>query len=517
MIPLIDSLASLLATRTGAPVERHETHISWILLSGDEAWKLKKPVHLPFVDFRNADTRRRVCEAEVRLNRRLAPSLYLGILAVSGTAADPRVGDDHDGPVIDWLVRMRRFPVGALFAERLAAGALGTREIEALALRLARFHEEAPVQTDPALADAVVTEAMSVLAQLRDRFATPSGDPIPPASPACPPACPPASLPAGPPADLAPRIAALSRWLDVAGRRLAPVLAARLRHGRVRDVHGDLHLANAVVLGDEVTAFDCLEFNDRMRRIDVIGDPAFLAMDLDAHGRPDLANRLIDAWCEASDDRAAVAVLPLHRIYRAAVRALVACLSPGPDGLVAARRYLDTAERTMTAATRRPRLLITHGLSGSGKSFAALRVVEQEGALRLRADVERKRLAGLDALSDSARAGLAIYTPDWSARTYARLESLAITVLDAGRSPVVDAAFLGRAQRQRFAALARAHGVDFAILDCRAELATLRQRIVSRAAAGGDPSEATTAVLERQLASLEPLDVDERRVAIDCG
>ena len=525
MTPLIDSLANLLAARTGAPVERHETHISWILLSGDEAWKLKKPVHLPFVDFRDADTRRRVCEAEVRLNRRLAPSLYRGVLAVSGTAADPRVSDDHDGPVIDWLVRMRRFPAGALFAERLAAGTLGTREIEALALRLARFHEEAPVQTDPALADAVVTEAMSVLAQLRDRFATPSSDPIPPASQACPPACPPArlpaslpaSLPAGPPPDLAPQVARLSRWLDEAGRRLGSVLAARLRQGRVRDIHGDLHLANAVALGDEVTAFDCLEFNDRMRRIDVIGDPAFLAMDLDAHGRPDLANRLIDAWCEASDDREAVAVLPLHQIYRAAVRALVACLSPGPDGLVTARRYLDTAERTMTAATRRPRLLITHGLSGSGKSFAALRVVEQEGALRLRADVERKRLAGLDALSDSARAGLAIYTPDWSARTYARLESLAITVLDAGRSPVVDAAFLGRAQRQRFAALARAHGVDFAILDCRAELATLRQRIVSRAAAGDDPSEATTAVLERQVASLEPLDVDERRVAIDCG
>ena len=129
MTGLVDALAALLAERTGEPVSRHETHISWILLAGDEAWKLKKPVHLPFVDFRDADTRRRVCEAEVRLNRRLAPSLYRGVLAVSGTAADPRVSDDHDGPVIDWLVRMRRFPAGALFAERLAAGTLGTREI----------------------------------------------------------------------------------------------------------------------------------------------------------------------------------------------------------------------------------------------------------------------------------------------------------------------------------------------------------------------------------------------------
>lgn len=488
MTQMIDGLARHLAARTGSPVERHETHISWILLAGDEAWKLKKPVHLPFVDFRDPATRRRFCEAEVRLNRRLAPALYRGVLAVTGTVDDPRVEDGHDGPVIDWLVRMRRFPAGALFSERLAAGTLGTTEIDRLATRLARFHDEASIQSDPTLADAVVAEALKVAEQLQRRSATPSA-----------------------------LLARLTRWLGDEGRRLAPAMAERLRQGRVRDVHGDLHLANAIVLGDEATAFDCLEFNDRMRRIDVIGDPAFLAMDLDAHGRPDLANRLIDAWCEAADDHAAVAVLPLHQVYRAAVRALVACLGSAPDAGATAQRYLETAARVVAAADRPPRLLITHGLSGSGKSFAALRVVEREGALRLRSDVERKRLAGVDALTDSAAAGLALYTPDWSARTYARLESLAATVLAAGRGAVVDAAFLGRAQRQRFAALARAHGIEFGILDCHADPATLRQRIVARAAAGGDPSEATLAVLERQLASVEPLDEDERRLAIDCS
>lgn len=500
MTRLIDALARRLGEQTGETVVRHETHISWILLSGAIAWKLKKPVQLPFVDFRDIAARRRFCEAEVRLNRRLAPSLYLGVLAVTGSDEAPQLSDppatatqatatQADGatpPVIDYLVSMRRFPAGALFAERLAAGTLDATTVEQLARRLARFDADAEIQTDPALAGAVVSEALKVTAQLT-AIAQSQTHGLSPLA-----------------------IAKLEQWLQAEGQRLAPVFDARLRAGRVRDVHGDLHLANAVVLDGEVTAFDCLEFNDAMRRIDVIGDVAFLAMDLDAHGSPALAHRLVDAWCEAADDHAGVAVLPYHQLYRALVRCLVAALGPADGDGRTAGRYLATAQRLAAAAARPPRLLVTHGLSGSGKSWSAQRFVESDGALRLRSDVERKRLAGIGPLDDSAAAGLAIYTTEWSARTYARLEALARTVIGAGRTAVVDAAFLKRAERDRFAAIAASLGVAFGIIDCSADVATLRERIRSRARAGDDPSEATTAVLDRQLGSVEPLDASEK-------
>ncbi len=504
MTSLVDSLARRMAEMTGKPVDRFETHISWVLLSGDVAWKLKKPVRLSFLDFSTLAARRRYCHEEVRLNQRLAPSLYQGVLAVTGTIDAPRVaqatpdaetvggreaatGGDagtRTGPVLDYLVLMRRFPAGALFAERLAAGRLAVDDVTGLARRLARFHETAAVQDDPALANAVARQAMQACDQLRLLAVRHARD---------------------------GEVAVVDRiagWLAVEATRLQPRFKRRMRTGRVRDIHGDLHLNNALVLDDGPTAFDCLEFDAALRRIDVIGDPAFLAMDLAAHGRDDLANLLIDAWCEAANDHEAVALLAFHRVYRAAVRALVAWLAPVPATAMA-ERYLRTAERLVEAARRPPTLTITHGPSGSGKSVAAERLVAADGGLRLRSDVERKRLAGLEPLADSQAVGLNLYTPEASARTYERLAALAERVLAAGSPVVVDAAFLKRAERRRFADLAARHGVRWRIIDCRADPLVLEQRIVSRAAARQDPSEATVAVLRRQLASVEPLGADE--------
>ncbi len=513
MTCLTDALARRMSEYTGSPVQRIDTHISTILLSGDEAWKLKRPVRLPFVDFGSIEARGRCCDAEVTLNRRLAPTLYLGVLTVRGSEMSPRIeglptaddpplssaaqgsgrdGDSRpregrrasDSPVLEYLVRMRRFPPGALFSERVAAGTLTLDDVTRLARTLAAFDRTAPIQRDPAIAGAVAREAAKVIGQLRTLAASQGTD--------------------------AQRAAVrgLAAWFDEQGARLHGVFRTRLQTGRVRDVHGDLHLANAVVLDDGVTAFDCLEFDDNLRRIDVIGDVAFLSMDLHAHGCPALANRLVDAWCEAADDHAAMAVLPFHHVYRACVRALVAWLAPKPSaGDV--DRYLRTAER-LANAPRPPALTITHGPSGSGKSFAAARLVELEGGLRLRSDVERKRLAGLSPLADSRAAGLDLYTHEWTNRTYARLESLADATLTAGAPVVVDAAFLRRPERQRFAALARWHGVPFRIIDCRADTATLRARVAQRASLGNDPSEANAAVIDRQLTSIDPLDAHER-------
>jgi predicted kinase len=310
-------------------------------------------------------------------------------------------------------------------------------------------------------------------------------------------------------------LAGLRERIQAAEARLRATFMQRKAIGRVREGHGDLHLANAVVLGDDVTAFDCIEFDPGLRWIDVYNDVAFLAMDLMAHGRRDLAMRYLDAWLAASGDYEGLPVLRYYLAYRALVRALVARIRAaqggaapdGPDYLKLAQRLVDE---------RDARLLITHGLSGSGKSHVSLRLLECAGAIRLRSDVERKRLFGLDALHDaSARPGEGIYAGDATQRTYERLLALAMHSLDAGYPTIVDATFLRARERDAFREAARARGVPFTILHCRAEPALLRERVAARRAGRTDASDADLAILERQLAGHEPLRDDERGVAIE--
>jgi predicted kinase len=286
----------------------------------------------------------------------------------------------------------------------------------------------------------------------------------------------------------------------------------------VRECHGDLHLANAVLIGDEVTAFDCIEFDPALRWIDVMSDVAFLTMDLRAHGRNDLAFRFLDTYLQRSGDYPGVRVLRFYEVYRALVRGLVGRVrsrSADAASLPAGRDYLACAQRLVQTAGGSARLLITHGLSGSGKSTVARQLLALAGAIRLRSDVERKRLFGLAALQRSAEQSVDIYTPDASRLTFDRLKECARTALQAGYPVIIDAAFLRRAERRAFQALAAELRVPFAILDCRASEAQLRQRVTARSVVGDDASEANVNVLERQLASHEPLDGDERAVALE--
>lgn len=482
-VRLIERLAARLEADTGRTVDRIETHVSWVLLDGEHAWKIKKPLELGFLDFRELEIRRHCCEEELRLNRRLAPSLYLDVVPVTGAPDLPRFGGT--GPAIEYALRMKQFAAGALFSELLDAGRLTGAIIDRIAERLAAFQAVA-APADPGTpwgsAQRIRADVGAVLKTLAQ---------------------------GAPAADLAGTL----RWCEAEGGALAATFEARKATGAVREGHGDLHLANLVLLDDGPTAFDCIEFDPGLRWIDIQCDIAFPVMDLHARGRPDLAARFLDRWLAASGDYEGLAVLRYYLVYRALVRAMVAMIRRPAAGADASG-YAGLARRLSEHADAR--LLITHGLSGSGKSHVSGGLVESAGAVRLRSDVERKRLAGLAALASSdSPAGAGIYDARTSSLTYARLRECARAALRAGWPVIVDATFLRSDERDAFRTLAHELRVPFAILHCHAAPDVLRERVRARAARGDDASEADLAVLEQQIARHDPLRADERALAID--
>ena len=467
--PATATLVERLASRLHAEVV--ETHISWVLLAGPLAYKLKKPLRLPFVDYSTPERRHHFCEEEVRLNRRFAPSLYLGVSRVTGPAEAPEF--DGPGPVLDHAVRMRRFPAGALFSEQLAAGTLQEEAVDRLAALVADAHAQAPVSPEEPDPDPGRRRRQAL-----------------------------AALEGARPLLGADEHAMLRDWLASACRDLAPVWARRRAAGRVRECHGDLHLANVVSLGAQVAAFDCIEFDASLRWIDVLEDAAFPLMDFCARGRSDLGWRFFDGWLARTGDHDGLPALRLCVVARALVRAQVEHMRM-PHG-AAARACASTAIEWTRSL--RPRLAITHGLPASGKTFAARAVQQRQGGICLRSDVERKRMYGLPPLQDSHAQGLDLYTPEAKRQTYQRLFALARTALQAGFPVVLDAAFLRWDERRQALALAREFAVPFAIIDCEAPLPVLRQRLRARR---GDASEADEAVLEQLRRTAEPLQRDE--------
>jgi aminoglycoside phosphotransferase family enzyme/predicted kinase len=486
-------------------VQLMETHGAWVLLAGERAYKIKKPVRLPFMDFGTLEQRRLACQAELRLNRRFETSdpatrLYLDVLPIIGTPTEPawgRPGED-DEHALEYAVHMRRFDQAHRLDHLCERGALEPAHLTSLAHRLAEFQARSACMH----ADGPWGSPESVLAFAQDNLSSLQATAHPPEGRA--------------------RLDALASWTAMRFAALAPALAQRQAQGRVREGHGDLHLANLVLIGDEVVPFDGIEFNDALRWIDVASDIAFTWMDLQDHGRPGLANGFLSDWLDASGDTTAPFVLPFFAVYRALVRAKVAAIRSTQPGahrhaaLAEARHYMALAHRLAHPAS--PRLLITHGLSGSGKSHASRRWLQEEGSgrvIRLRSDVERKRLHGLDAQAVSA-SGLntGLYSPQAHQDTYGQLLLRARALLQDGWTVLVDAAFLRRHERDAFAALAQELGCPFHLLAPEAPLEVLRDRIRQRQAQGNDASEATLAVLEQQLDWLEPLDAAERALCL---
>lgn len=482
---LVNALREQLQRETGQPVALVETHISWVLLTATLACKLKKPVRLPFLDFGSVEARQHFCEEELRLNRRFAPSLYIDVAPVCGTPGSPRIGGA--GVPIDHVLRMRRFPQAALLCNLLSADRLQPAWLDGLAQRLAAWHgaaARATPLTGFGSPDRIVRTATDVLAMLQAQCDD-------------------------------NRLAALARWIGAQSEALRMAWIARQQGGAVRECHGDLHTANVVRVDGALTPFDCIEFDPALRWIDVMSDTAFLTMDLKAHGRSDLAFRFLDGWLQHSGDYPGLQVLRFYEVYRALVRALALGLGPHPPDGASRPDYLACATQLATRPATGARLMITHGFSGAGKSSIALQLLGAAGAIRVRSDVERKRLYGLDPLARTAALGLDIYGVEATRQTFERLRACARDALLAGYPVIVDAAFLRSAERRRFAALAAELRVPFTILDCRADEATLRGRVAARDATGADASEAGMAVLTHQLETHEPLEAGERALTIE--
>ncbi|HET9405549.1 MAG TPA: AAA family ATPase, partial [Burkholderiales bacterium] len=365
-----------------AKVRLIETHISWVMLTGPFAYKIKKPVNLGFADFSTLALRRHYCEEELRLNHRFAPDLYLDVVPIRGDPRAPRIGGD--GPLLDYAVRMREFSQDALAARALAAGTFGARELDTLAARVAEFHAAAPA----AQAGGGLGHPASVLGSARQNFEQ--------------------MLPLARSARDNRALRALQRWTDCEYAARQQAFASRQSGGFVRECHGDLHLGNIVMLDGRPVPFDCIEFNDELRWIDVMNETAFLAMDLEDRGRDDLAWRFLNRYLEATGDYEGIGVLRFYLAYRALVRAKVHLMRSRQPRVGRAEKarlarafhgYLRLAGRY--AAPARGALVIAHGLSGSGKSTATQPLIEGLGAIRLRSDLERKRLHGLAPLAVS--------------------------------------------------------------------------------------------------------------------
>jgi aminoglycoside phosphotransferase family enzyme/predicted kinase len=477
-----------LVAAIGLPIV--ETHISYVLLGGELAYKVKKAVNLEFLDFSTLEARRFYCDEELALNRRLAPSIYLEVVPIAGRPDAPVL--EGKGAPLEYAVKMRQFDQEGLLSRVIARDELTSARVDEIAAVVASFHTSTgraggnvPYGEPEQVARPARQNFSQMLDVLRD------------------------------PADRA-TLERLRAWTDDEAGRCLESFQSRKREGFVRECHGDLHLGNIALIDGKVTLFDCIEFNPSMRWIDVMSDVAFLVMDLRDRRRPDLAARFLSAYLELTGDYGGLAVLRFYVTYRALVRAKVATMRLSQtrtrgerEGLISEYRgYLSLA--AATAGPPHPALLITHGVTGSGKTMRAQAVVDSMGAVRIRSDIERKRLAGLQALARSSSAtGKGLYTAERDRQTYERLADLARSVVSAGYTAIVDAAFLQRWQRDLLKDVATGLHVPFVIADCSAPDPVLRERVTKRLKQGRDASEATIDVLEHQLAHADPLSSEE--------
>jgi len=467
-----------------------ETHISYVVLTGTRAYKIKKAIRLPFLDFTSLEARRKYCEQELLLNRRLAPSIYLDVVPVTGTVDDPEL--NGTGPILDYAVRMREFPQSALLSSTLGRRELTPAHVDALARRVANFHLGIPA----AAADSPYGDPDDLLRLALDNF-----DEIRSSTRG--------ALERG-------EVAELERWTRRQHAALRRILECRRESGFVREGHGDLHLGNMALVDDSITIFDCIDFNDRLRWIDVMNDAAFTVMDLVDRRRPDFANRFLNEYLEVTGDHGGLPLLPFYLVYRAMVRAKVACERAMQLPAGAARgqvldEYRDHLQLAAGfASARRPGLILMHGYSGSGKTTLARALRERLGAIHLRSDIERKRLHGL---RSGARTESAIENGPYSAAstraTYERLLDLALQVTAAGLVALVDAAFLQRWQRDLFRQRAAQEHLRICIVSVRVPEPTLRARVAQRSLRQDDASEANVDVLAHQLRTADPIGTEE--------
>jgi hypothetical protein len=476
-----------------AAVTLAQTHISFVLLAGADVYKLKKPVRFSFLDFSTVDHRRHFCEEEVRLNRRLAPDVYRGVVAICRDAAGFRLGDAADPAAVDYAVHMRRLPDERTLEHLLEIHAVAPAMIDAVAQRLVDFHRQAdagPAVTangDASAIARILDDNFTGVRPFRGVTVSPADDD------------------------------AIQHFTRDFLATHAALFARRQAEHRIRDGHGDLH-ADHIYLTDPLVIIDCIEFNPLFRYCDVASDLAFLVMDLEYHDAPALARHLVARYAALSGDTELPQLVPFYACYRAYVRGKV-------DSLKSAEEEVDPADRAAarTSAARhfalayrytwsaRPGVVVIAGLSGTGKSTVATALQHRTGYVHLVTDVIRKELAGLP---PTARGGAetGLYTPEHSIRTYDEMFRQAEAALAADRGVILDATFQLRAGRRTARALAERYGVPFALAECRCDETVVHERLAQRDRHGRDASDADWAVYLEQRRRCEPFDEPDRLV-----
>jgi len=477
-------------------VESVETHISWVFLTRDFAWKIKKPVTFGFLDFRTLDQRKHFCEEEVRLNQRTAPELYLGVIPISGSADAPEI--EGTGEPIEFAVKMRRFDAAGLLSRIAIEKRLTSGLIDDLATEIADFHAtiaRAGPESPFGCPSDIQRDALENFTAIEELA---NGDDRHKAA-----------------------VQHLRTWTIAEGQRLAATLTHRRTDGFVRECHGDLHLRNIVEIDGRPRLFDCVDFNAGFRWVDVISEVAFLIMDLEEHGEERFSRRLLNRYLERTGDYDGLNVLRYYLVYRAMIRAKIDMIRLQERSLSTGQRrvlltefgnYLSIASHGADHGHRHDHdvgedfeqalltLIITHGLSGSGKTTMSQRIIEHSPVIRIRSDIERKRLHGIGEIDRASGAAAArLYSPESTRQTYAHLASLARTVIDAGFSVIVDATFLRAGERAQFRDLARQLNVAFRIVACTASEEELLTRVSSRVADDRDASDAGVEFLQQQL------------------
>ncbi len=467
-------------------VDVHHTHISVVFLAGPIAYKIRKPVALDFLDFTTLEERRRDCEDEIRLNHRLAPDVYLGIVPITVSGSAVRV--EGDGEIVEWAVKMKRLPDEANLRHRLLSGNVGVELIEALAAKIARFHSLA----DRGPRIAAYGSFKTVAGNCRENFEQSA-----------------AQIPAAVSRTVFERLRNLT--IDELSR-FRSLIESRAARGVPCDTHGDLRLDHVYVFPERTSEanleiIDCIEFNERFRFADPVADMAFLVMDLQLHGRPDLARAFTDSYVRASGDEEARSLLPLYTSYRAAVRGKV-------EGLKLAQKEIAGVERTRALAkarcawlvalgaleepNKRPCLVLIGGLPGAGKSTLAESLAASAGFEVIRSDAVRKQLSGiLDQDATSRDFGEGIYSEAWTDRTYAECLHRAELLLTEGRRVVIDASFRAETRRRTFLEAATRCGVPGVFLHCHCAPDVARERLAARRQ---DVSDADWAIYQRAAA-----------------